>query len=328
MKKRSWKILTLAVASLLAVSCAEKPKDDMGGIEQMSLDAWMAAYGSPEAQKRPNGMYVETLTEAADPAALTAEKDSWIQLNYTGMLLDGSVYVSRSEEVARLEGTFSRRVHYVPQLLQVTESSYFLNKGQYEGLLGMKEGEKTRLYLPPALAYGSSGTSISDGYQGQSSVPANRPIMVDMELVRVFDDPTEYENKQVDEYAAANWQMAVNDTIKPHFFLDIYSSDVYGDAITTDSTTSIYYVASFLDGFVLDTNIDSVALRAFGSELTDAEALSYTPVDGDLITAFYEAVTRMKYGDRARMVFTSLYGYGTDGNYSGSTQVDPYTPLV
>ena len=49
-----------------------------------------------------------------------------------------------------------------------------------------------------------------------------------------------------------------------------------GDSIKIDSTVKIWYVGKFLDGFVFDTNIDSIKRRAFGKVESTGEALDFT----------------------------------------------------
>jgi FKBP-type peptidyl-prolyl cis-trans isomerase len=55
-------------------------------------------------------------------------------------------------------------------------------KGWDQGLLGMKVGEKKRLVLPPALAYGPAGITAPDG---TVVIPQNATLIFDIELISI-----------------------------------------------------------------------------------------------------------------------------------------------
>ena len=138
-------------------------------------------------------------------------------------------------------------------------------------------------------------------------------------------NPVGREEKLVKDFAVQKWHMEENDTIKPFLYLDVLTADTTGGRITVDSTVNIYYVAKFLDGFIFDTNIDSVQVRLYG-EAKSNSAFKYKPKDdeNDYISAFYYAIPRLYYGQRARMVFTSAYGYGITGKTAASDALNEY----
>ena len=325
MKIRFRILFILAAASLTAVSCAKKSEEDYNVTEQASLDAWMKL-NAPDAQRLDNGMYIETVTPAPDGAA-TPKTGDWVRINYTGKSLEGNVFVTRYKEVAEQQGTSTLHTYYEPQYLLYESYNSAFTQGQFIALQQMKEGQVVTIYMPSRLAYGAYGSSYSGGYEGQYSLSANVPAIITMELNEVVTDPAARETKQVMDYAVDQWGIERPDKDSTFFFQIIEGNDDEATAITEDSTVNIYYIGSFLDGFIFDTNIDSVAQRVF-NDYDENSATSYTPADGGMIQAFHEAVPKMHYGDRARMVFTSEWGYGITGNSSGETVIQSYTPLV
>lgn len=80
-------------------------------------------------------------------------------------------YVITSVDGQKFDSSFDRDA---PYLFPVRENDVI--KGLYLGTLGMKVGEKRKLTIPPALAYGSSGFG---------SVPANATIIYEIELLAI-----------------------------------------------------------------------------------------------------------------------------------------------
>ena len=325
MKIRFRILFMLTAATLAAVSCAKKNDEDYNVVEQASLDAWMKI-NAPDAQKLDNGMYIETVTPAPEGAAAPAI-GNWVRINYTGKSLEGNVFVTRYKKVAEQQGTSTLHTYYEPQYLLYQNYNTSFTQGQLTALQQMRQGQVVTIYMPSSLAYGAYGSSYSGGYEGQYALSANVPAIMTMELNEVVTDPTARETGMVMDYAVNEWAIERPEKDSTFFFKIIEGNEDEKTKITVDSTVSIYYIGSFLDGFIFDTNIDSVAQRVF-NDYDENSATSYTPKDGGMIQAFYEAVPRMHYGDRAKMVFTSEGGYGSTGNSSGETVIQPYTPLV
>ena len=86
-----------------------------------------------------------------------------IFVNYTGMLLDGTVFDASQKHNSTLN-----RV-YAPNMPLI--------KGWIEALGTMHEGEKARILLPSALAYGPQ--------QAGPMIPPYSPLLFDLEVVKV-----------------------------------------------------------------------------------------------------------------------------------------------
>ena len=91
------------------------------------------------------------------------------------------------------------------------------------------------------------------------------------------------------------------------------------DSVKLDGTAKIWYIGRFLDGFIFDTNIDEVKEIIYGKVESEGEALSYTPEDGGMITAFYYVVPNLKFGQWATLLTTSTNAYGSTGRSGGTS---------
>lgn len=332
-------VVAVIITASVFFSCAKDEDTQSSALEQMSLDAWMAKHINKTdtvAFRQSNGMYVQFLPSATVDSLVPADTVVWVRINYTGYTMNNDVYVTRLKDIALQQGTYTPYTHYTPDYLYCGSENSNMIKGQYfalkkelEGPNGQKiklvQGSKVRLYMPSSVAFGSYGTSDDQGYGGQYALSGNVPTIEDLDIVEVVKNPVAREEKLVKEYAMQKWHMAENDTIKPFLYLDVLSSDTTGGRITEDSTVNIYYVAKFLDGFIFDTNIDSVQIRLYGSAKSNS-AFEYTPKDDkdDYISAFYYAIPELYYGQKARMVFTSAYGYGITGKTAASDALNEY----
>lgn len=94
-----------------------------------------------------------------------AKNGDTLVMNYTGKLVDGTVFDS----------------NVLPKFGHVEPFKFTLGAGQVikgwdEGLVGMKVGEKKILTIPPEKGYGSRAVS---------TIPANSTLIFDVELVGI-----------------------------------------------------------------------------------------------------------------------------------------------
>ncbi|MDP6704086.1 MAG: FKBP-type peptidyl-prolyl cis-trans isomerase, partial [archaeon] len=113
-----------------------------------------ASQGIQELQKQPpivrDDVQIETIIEGQGDGV---EVGDTVSVHYTGTFLDGRVFDSSIERGSPFE-------------LTVGESAVI--QGWHMGLLGMKQGGKRKLIIPPQFAYGEAG---------QGAIPPNTPLV-------------------------------------------------------------------------------------------------------------------------------------------------------
>ena len=129
-----WHIITLAIL-LITVSC------------------------SKEKQTMSNGLVIEDIKIGEGQGV---EKFNIVTVNYTGLLEDGTKFVS-SLNPGRTPFRF-------------TVGAGQVIKGWDEGLIGMKVGGKRKLTIPPELGYGS---------RDNGPIPANSTLIFEIDLLGI-----------------------------------------------------------------------------------------------------------------------------------------------
>lgn len=116
-----------------------------------------------QAIKTPSGIYY-TIDRVGDgPKPAVGDK---VSVNYTGRLLDGTVFDSNVD----------------PKFNHVEPFTFALGKGMVikgwdEGVAMLNQGSKATLYIPSGLAYGPDSPS--------PTIPANAVMVFDVELVEI-----------------------------------------------------------------------------------------------------------------------------------------------
>ena len=228
------KIMLFAATAVLLLlgSCAKEATEALNDVENRSLKAWMLKNRPALVENfQPDGKYYVEVLEAGEPDSVAIhdiiadEKlgDCWLFFDVTGRSLHGDVCLTRSEPVARMQGTFSKSTHYVPFLRYVGKENVSLMEGSYLAMknvltLGeayaaekglstnftMRCGTKLRLYLPSAVVNGAAGTSETGGYEGQYALDGNIPMIMDVEIVNRVNNPLAYEGEMVEGFGAGN----------------------------------------------------------------------------------------------------------------------------
>lgn len=151
----------LSVIILLSVlpgcNCSEEEKQETSTTSQGS-----------RMNTLPSGLQYEIIKEGAADAR-TPQKGKQVSVHYTGWLTDekGQPDMNKKFDSSVDRGAPFNFVIGIGQVI----------KGWDEGVLGMKVGEKRRLFIPANLGYGARGAG--------RLIPANANLVFDVELLAV-----------------------------------------------------------------------------------------------------------------------------------------------
>lgn len=124
------------------------------------------------ATPRENGLYV-IVTKKGNGAKVAPGKS--VAINYTGRLLDGTMFDTSREQDAREGNIYKAKRQYQPLSYIVGQQP--LIPGWEEGVMGQPEGTRLTLIMPSNLAYGERGAG--------SNIPPFSPLTFDIEIVSV-----------------------------------------------------------------------------------------------------------------------------------------------
>ena len=272
-------IWAMALVVFALTSCITEESIPNKEREKISLEAWIKL-NRPELldnYQEEGGYYVEIL-DGDKNENLPVSKDGndygseplmeqdtcWFFCNMTGRDINGAICMTRSGALADMCGTFSYSTHYVPFMNYCGENNMGLLEGTYLAMrhelkLGdntykMRRGSKVRLYLPSTIAYGESGSQAEGGYEGQYSLDASRPLILDLEVLSAIKNPSELELDMVKSYIGYEtpWVQATkpesektdeNDDLK---LKGLYYNHSYNPV--TDNTYNYRYMQPHLEG--------------------------------------------------------------------------------
>lgn len=224
--------LVVFAVTLFCNSCVKEVVGNFDAIEGRSLRAWMMK-NRPELVENfqeEGGYYVEVLDAGVadsmsihDVVADEKLDGCWLFFDMTGRSLYGDVCITRSDVVARMQGSFSRSTHYVPYLRFMGEKNVSLLEGTYlamknvltlgeeyaaaKGLsteFAVRYGTELRLYLPSSVVGGKAGITETGGYEGQYELDGNKPMIMDLKLVNRVNNPLAYEGEMVEGFGEGN----------------------------------------------------------------------------------------------------------------------------
>jgi FKBP-type peptidyl-prolyl cis-trans isomerase len=121
-----------------------------------------------------DGLQYEIIEPAKDANAKKPQKGNIITVHYTGWLADANGNPILDQ---KFDSSVDRN-----QPAQFPIGVGKVIKGWDQGVMDMKIGEKRRLIIPAALAYGSRAIP---GQNGKDLIPANSALVFDVELIAV-----------------------------------------------------------------------------------------------------------------------------------------------
>ena len=150
------KKITLLFSVLILASCSknencEEVKTAAPVSEVNNLRDYLNTNGITTTEDSRGFFYIINSTGTGDKPTICSS----VTVNYVGKLLDGTTFDSGNNSSFSLSGLIT---------------------GWQEGIPLIAPGGKITLYLPPTLAYGSSGVG---------SIPANSNLIFEIDLVKV-----------------------------------------------------------------------------------------------------------------------------------------------
>lgn len=127
--------------------------------EQQAVQSYLTTNNITSASKDSSGLYYEIINAGEGDGS--PNLCSQVSLTYTGKLISGTVFEQKSTAF-----TLGSSI-----------------EGLRKGLLLIKKGGYMRLYIPPALAYGSK--EIKDE-SGKVIIPANSILVFDVALTSFY----------------------------------------------------------------------------------------------------------------------------------------------
>ncbi|MFN8344905.1 MAG: FKBP-type peptidyl-prolyl cis-trans isomerase [Spirosomataceae bacterium] len=165
----------------------------------------------------------------------------------------------------------------------------------------VREGDKVTLFVPWSLR-GNGDVSLL--------APLYIPIRYDLEILNVRT-----EEEQIDDYVAKNNIVGLerNNENGLRFVKTLAYPDSAQIAIGT--TVSVTYTGRLIRNGV-----------QFDSGTIDVNVVDPTgTASGGVVKGFNDGIAKMRYGEKAVIIFPSLLGYGLTGS---STKIPAYSPLL
>jgi FKBP-type peptidyl-prolyl cis-trans isomerase len=170
-----------------------------------------------------------------------------------------------------------------------------LFKGFVQSLFLLREGEKGQFVISSVSAYGQNPPT---------GIPKNAPLLVEIEILDLIG-----ENEKIEKYI-----------LKKSLKLDTISNISAGLRIIRLNPANTNPAVK--DG-------DNLSIKYTGRLLNDKEfdSGSFPLVlgSGGAIKGFEEGLKKLKKGEKAKLVFPSILGYGAKGS---GNNIPPYTPLA
>lgn len=139
-----------------AIVKTNKMKKILKGVIAISIIALFAIEVSAESKLKIG------IKRRVENCSLKTKKGDLVHMHYTGTLEDGTVFDSSVDR---------------GQYFTFTLGTGQVIKGWDQGLLGMCEGEKRRLVIPPHLAYGKRAMG--------DKIPADSTLIFEVELFKI-----------------------------------------------------------------------------------------------------------------------------------------------
>ncbi|MEI7587148.1 FKBP-type peptidyl-prolyl cis-trans isomerase [Runella sp.] len=291
-------IASLTVTIMACEQTEDVYKDRKTGENKAEIRTYLTANKLTADSTKSGLFYIIKNTNAAAQKPLIGDE---VTLRYTAKRLDGTIVDSsqvgvddvfiRSYSSRDVSGLMLYRFNPVPSFEELLSTP----------LEVVHEGDVITLFVPWSLR-GTGDVSLL--------APLYIPIRYDVEILKVRT-----EEEQINDYVAKNKILGLerNNDNGLRFVKTLAYPDSAQIAIGT--TVSVTYTGRLIrNGKQFDTGtIDVNVVDPTGT------------ASGGVVKGFNDGIAKMRYGEKAVIIFPSILGYGVTGS---STKIPAYSPLL
>ena len=180
MKSRQLSLLTLLIGAFSMFACIDQDQTQDANFEREreAIEKYIQENPIVSVKEFTNTseafyMFWEVSTTPERNSLLARDT---VRINYTGKTLDKKVFDTSIEQVAKDNNIFNPARNYQPANFVLSR----LIQGFAFAVSMMHPGEKATVIFPSRLGYGA---------QANGSIPANSPLIFELELIKVTKGP-------------------------------------------------------------------------------------------------------------------------------------------
>lgn len=285
--------------------------------EKVVIDKYLADKKlTDQAKITPSGLHYVIHTPGKGMLPKPGQK---VRVNYTGMLLNGKVFDTSIEEVAKTHGKYHPQRTYQPFAFDLGRGRVI--KGWDEGIALLKPGAKATLLVPSYLAYGERGAG--------NDIPPNSVLAFEVELVGIVGvtDIAKLKIKEkiiIDKYLAQKGIKNAQST--PSGLHYVIKKEGNGVKPKPGQKVRVNYTGMLLNGKVFDTSLADVAKKSgkYNPQRT-YQPYAFTLGKKQVIRGWDEGIALLKPGTKATLLIPSYLAYGERG---AGGDIPPNTVLL
>lgn len=295
-RKELFGILSITLVVFLLNSCEKS--DQREEDERIRLKEYLVDNGYSQIEPTSSGLYHVILLPGNGPSP---ENSDFIRITFTASLINGTIFETSDEEIARSSGIFDEEVFYGPTKFMLGD----LNSpsGLKEGLGLMKEKGKSRMIIPSNLAFGSIDFGL---------IPPYSTLIYDIELLDVISDPVAHEQGLLESYLQVN-DITVLPTSLGVYYIEI--EEGVGETPLLTSVVTLHITGSLLDGRVF-----------YSSEDSSTGPLDVNLTTSNFLPAILDGIMSMRKNGKLKIIVPWDQGYGEEGSRDGV--IPPYSTII
>jgi len=284
---------------LLQTSCNRNDnEDELKAKERRLLEQYLLSEGITQ-DPTASGLYYIPIEEGTGDSPV---ENDWVEFEYIGELIDGTVFTTSYDSVAKLHSNYDE--NYLYRLARTAVNNDIID-GLQEGFKLMKTGGKAKLIIPSDQAYAGSSSP---------AIPAYSTLIFTLELLTKFSDPATHERELIQQFLADSGFVADSTATGLYYIEQVEGT---GEYITTGDIVDVWYTGFFLDGGVFDSNIDG-------------SVFSVSIPSTQVILGWDEGLRLMRKGSKGILIIPYELAYGELGRVDqyGRTAIPRFMTLV
>ncbi|MBA2610800.1 MAG: FKBP-type peptidyl-prolyl cis-trans isomerase [Bacteroidetes bacterium] len=159
----------------------EKKMKEAEGLEKQTLDKYLSD-NKITVKPTESGLYFIETKKGSGPKPKAGDQ---VEVNYAGRLLDGKLFDTSIESVAKEGNVFNPQRPYGPFKFILGQGQVI--KGWDEAISLLSKGGKAKIVLPSSIAYGPNGAG--------GAIPPFAPLTFDVELISFGPAPAQPEGQ-------------------------------------------------------------------------------------------------------------------------------------